>query len=77
MRHHLRTDGMMLSFLGLLVNGRTLVREKIAGVPLEEGEKAVMQALKLQGQMKGIDFAIDAVFEIANFTEEPKEKTDG
>lgn len=74
MRYHLRSDGMGLALLGLLVNGRTLVREKIAAIPLEEGEKAVMQALKLQGQMKGIDFAIDAVFEIVNFEEELKQE---
>lgn len=74
MRHNLRTDGMALATLGRLVQARTIAREKIAKVPLEEGEKSVFQALKLQGQIAGIDLAIDVIFDIANFEEE---KADG
>lgn len=73
MRHNLRTDGMALAQLGRLVQARTIAREKIAKVPLEDGEKAVLQALKLQGQIAGIDLAIDIIFDIANFEEEVKQ----
>jgi hypothetical protein len=53
--------------LGLLVKARTITRERIASIPLEQGDSAVKQALKLQGQMQGIDLAIDAIFDICNF----------
>jgi len=62
-----------LVLLGLLVKARTIAREKIAKIPLEQGEPALMAALKLQGQIQGLDLAIDAVFEIANYQTEEQD----
>jgi hypothetical protein len=53
-----------------------LQREKLAHVALEKDEERLM-ALKMQGQIKGLDLAIDIVFEIANFEEEKPEKVNG
>lgn len=72
MRQNLLSDGLMFAQLGMLLKARTIMREKIAKIPLEQGELAVKQALKLQGQIGGIDLAIDIIFDIANFTEEEK-----
>lgn len=65
--------------LGKLVQARTIAREKIAAVPLEKGNEAVMLAIKLQGQISGIDLAIDTIFDIMNFNleEEPDDDTSG
>jgi hypothetical protein len=52
------------------VRARTIIREKLSTVPFEEGEKAVLIGIKLQGQMKGVDLAIDLIFEIANWQQE-------
>lgn len=73
LRPLLSHNGAVLVLLGLLVNARTIDREKIAKIPLEHGESAVMTAIKLQGQIAGLDFAIDAIFEIANFNVEEKD----
>jgi len=44
-------------------------------IPLENGQVAVNTGLKLQGQAKGFDMCIDLIFEIANYVEQPVEKS--
>jgi len=62
---------MGLVLLAQLIRARTIAREKLAAIPLEEGQLAINKGLKLQGQMKGFDLAIDVIFDLANFEEEP------
>lgn len=69
-RQLLGSGGALRVLLAELVRARTICREKLAEVPFEQGEKAVLMGIKLQGQMKGIDLAIDLIFEIANWQEE-------
>jgi len=53
--------------LGDLIRARTIIREKLSEVPFERGQEAVLIGVKLQGQMKGLDLAIDIIFELANW----------
>lgn len=78
MRQLLQTGGVGLVLLGQLLRARSLQRERLAHVALEKDEERLM-ALKMQGQIKGIDLAIDIIFEIANFEPEQQlsEKTNG
>jgi hypothetical protein len=50
-----------------LIRARTIAREKLAQIPLEKGQEAVYMGVKLQGQIKGIDLAIDIIFDLANW----------
>lgn len=74
-RQLLGSGGALRVYLAELVRARTIIREKLSEVPFEQGEKAVLMGIKLQGQMKGIDLAIDLIFEIANWQQE--EQDDG
>lgn len=58
------------AILGMFVRARTATRERLVEVPLEQGQTALNVGLKLQGQMKGLDLAIDIIFDLANFKAE-------
>ena len=67
MRANLDQGGLGRALLGEMIRARTIAREKLADVPFEKGETAVLMGVKLQGQMKGIDLCIDIIFELANW----------
>lgn len=67
MRHHLDQGGLGRVLLAELTRARTIAREKLAQLPLENGQEAINVGLKLQGQMKGLDLAIDIIFDLANW----------
>jgi len=67
MRFHLDPGGLGRVLLGELIRARTIAREKLAQLPLENGQEAINIGLKLQGQMKGLDLAIDIIFDLANW----------
>lgn len=78
LRHLVSQDQVGMVLLGKLVYARTICREKIALLPLEKGQEIVQQAIKLQGQLQGIDLAIDVIFDICNFEieEQPDDDTE-
>lgn len=51
--------------LGQLLRAREIAREKIAKMDLVKDE-GVKSALRLQGQIAGIDLCIDEIFDLAN-----------
>jgi hypothetical protein len=71
-RSHLREEGVFLVFLGQLLRARAIAKEKLLSVGLESDE-GVKKALLLQGQARGLDLAIDIVFDMANFGTEQED----
>jgi hypothetical protein len=67
MRYHLDQGGLGRVLLAEYIRARTIAREKLAQLPLENGQEAINVGLKLQGQMKGLDLAIDIIFDLANW----------
>lgn len=68
-RQLLSSDGALLVLLGMIVRSRTAAREQLALVPLEEGEPAVLRAIKKQGVILGLDLVIEHIFDVANHEE--------
>jgi hypothetical protein len=67
MRGNLDQGGLGRVLLGEYIRARTIAREKLAEVPFEKGQEAMLMGVKLQGQMKGIDLCIDIIFDLANW----------
>jgi hypothetical protein len=55
--------------LGQFLRARDSAREVIAKADLVD-EKSRLKAIRIQGQMAGIDLCIDLMFELVNFEEE-------
>jgi hypothetical protein len=68
MRANLDQGGLGRALLGEYIRARTIAREKLADVPFEKGQEAMLMGVKLQGQMKGIDLCIDIIFDLANWS---------
>lgn len=66
MRALLRSGGVGQVILGQFLRARAIAKERMLDVNLgtEEGHR---QAIQLQAQAKGLDLAINIIFDIANF----------
>ena len=61
--------GCLLVLLGQFLRARDSAREIIAKADLVD-EKTRLKAIRIQGQMAGIDLCIDMVFDLANYGED-------
>lgn len=65
----LHAEGVVLVLLGQLQRAREMVKERVLSTDLTQAA-GQMVAVRDQGMAKGLDLAIDLIFEIANFEEE-------